>query len=169
MKIITLHQPWASLVALGFKRYETRSWKTDYRGPLLIHAAKRPFVSTDGSKVLNRTYHKVWMDALRLAYEDGLIDDKSRLPFAHQLPLGSIVAVANLSNCLEMMEDFSGHGLIRIGDQSELEQAVGDWNRGYYALQLDDVHPLEPIPFTSRQGKLLDVPEEILKQVGKAA
>lgn len=38
MKIITLKQPWASLVAYGIKKYEFRTWKTNYRGKLLIHA-----------------------------------------------------------------------------------------------------------------------------------
>lgn len=41
MKVLTLHQPWASLVALGVKTIETRSWSTKYRGPLAIHAAAR--------------------------------------------------------------------------------------------------------------------------------
>lgn len=36
MKAISLWQPWASLVADGRKRFETRSWATAYRGPLLI-------------------------------------------------------------------------------------------------------------------------------------
>ncbi len=40
MKAITLTQPWASLVALGEKQIETRSWQTSYRGPIAIHAAK---------------------------------------------------------------------------------------------------------------------------------
>lgn len=40
MKAITLTQPWASLVAVGAKTIETRSWRTSYRGPLAIHAAK---------------------------------------------------------------------------------------------------------------------------------
>ena len=31
MRAITLTQPWATLVALGFKKIETRSWSTDYR------------------------------------------------------------------------------------------------------------------------------------------
>ncbi len=38
MKIITLKQPWATLVAEGIKKYEFRSWKINYRGKLLIHA-----------------------------------------------------------------------------------------------------------------------------------
>lgn len=40
MKTITLKQPWASLVAYGYKKYEFRSWKTKYRGDILIHAGK---------------------------------------------------------------------------------------------------------------------------------
>lgn len=42
MKAITLHQPWATLISLGVKSIETRSWSTSYRGPLAIHAAARP-------------------------------------------------------------------------------------------------------------------------------
>jgi hypothetical protein len=40
MKALTLTQPWASLMELGEKEIETRSWYTGYRGPLVIHAAK---------------------------------------------------------------------------------------------------------------------------------
>lgn len=40
MKALTLTQPWATLVALGEKSIETRSWPTQYRGLLAIHAAK---------------------------------------------------------------------------------------------------------------------------------
>ena len=40
MKALSLTQPWASLVVIGAKCYETRSWATNYRGPLAIHASK---------------------------------------------------------------------------------------------------------------------------------
>ena len=40
MKVITIKQPWASLIALGYKTYEFRTWKTKYRGDILIHAGK---------------------------------------------------------------------------------------------------------------------------------
>ena len=40
MKVITLKQPWATLVAEGIKKFEFRSWKTKYRGKILIHAGK---------------------------------------------------------------------------------------------------------------------------------
>ena len=38
MKALTIIQPWATLLAAGKKRIETRSWKTNYRGEILIHA-----------------------------------------------------------------------------------------------------------------------------------
>ena len=40
MRVITLKQPWATLVAEGLKKYEFRSWKINYRGEILIHAGK---------------------------------------------------------------------------------------------------------------------------------
>jgi hypothetical protein len=42
MKALSVRQPWASLIASGKKTIEVRSWRTHYRGPLLICAAKRP-------------------------------------------------------------------------------------------------------------------------------
>jgi hypothetical protein len=38
---LSVRQPWAELIVSGSKDVENRTWRTDYRGPLLIHAAKR--------------------------------------------------------------------------------------------------------------------------------
>lgn len=49
MKTLTLKQPWATLISKGIKEYEIRTWKTNYRGPLLIHAGKginKEFISS---------------------------------------------------------------------------------------------------------------------------
>ncbi|MCK4830458.1 ASCH domain-containing protein [bacterium] len=40
MKAISIKQPWASLIISGVKDIENRTWKSDYTGPLLIHASK---------------------------------------------------------------------------------------------------------------------------------
>ena len=40
MKALSMTQPWAQALFLDLKHYETRSWSTNYRGELLIHAAK---------------------------------------------------------------------------------------------------------------------------------
>ena len=38
MKVLTIKQPWATLIMQGVKRYEFRSWNTKLRGEFLIHA-----------------------------------------------------------------------------------------------------------------------------------
>lgn len=70
-RVLSLWQPWASAIARGLKQNETRSWSTDYRGPIAIHAAKRSG------------------QALRdFAWQMGMRWD--------DLPRGAIVAVARL-------------------------------------------------------------------------
>ena len=41
MKVLTIKNPWAMLILIGLKDVENRSWKTDYRGKLLIHSSKQ--------------------------------------------------------------------------------------------------------------------------------
>lgn len=72
MKVITIKQPWASLISEGYKEYEFRTWKTKYRGPILIHAGK----GID-KKAMNRFKH------LNLNY-----------------PKGEIIAQADLTDCV---------------------------------------------------------------------
>ena len=38
---ISMHQPWASLMVSGFKRFEGREWNTKYRGPLWVHSTSQ--------------------------------------------------------------------------------------------------------------------------------
>ncbi|NEQ45665.1 MAG: ASCH domain-containing protein [Leptolyngbya sp. SIOISBB] len=174
-KIITLWQPWASLVAYGFKQYETRSWATNYRGPLLIHAAKRPFVHPTSGKVLCRDSDRAWLDALDLAYEGGIIDDQMRLPdqtrvpFSHELPLGAVVAICNLRQCERMRLGVGGYVApiheIQIDRVSELERAVGNWTSDRYAWRLSKVQRLAmPITWKGAQG-LRNAPPELLSLV----
>ena len=47
MKCLTVRQPWASMIVRGDKRIETRSWRTPYRGRLLIHAGTHPIPRLD--------------------------------------------------------------------------------------------------------------------------
>ena len=59
MKVLTIKEPWASLIINGYKKYEFRSWKTNYRGKILIHAG----MTLDYKKSLlfknyNLDYHK---------------------------------------------------------------------------------------------------------------
>ncbi|HEY9736923.1 MAG TPA: ASCH domain-containing protein [Trichocoleus sp.] len=164
MRILTLWQPWASLIAAGLKRCETRSWRTDYRGPLVIHAAKRPMKYPDMA---------TWIEAVILAEEAEKFDDQSIVPLVSELPYGAVVAIADLAGCFKMVHatDASavGKNEILIGQQSVLERAVGDWSAGRFAWQLENIKALEPILWKGGQG-LRDVLPElkdlVLAQVG---
>jgi len=48
IKAISLKQPWANLVTSGKKTIETRTWKTSYRGPILIVSSKKPPIEPAG-------------------------------------------------------------------------------------------------------------------------
>ncbi len=41
LRVLSVRQPWAYLIAAGIKGIENRSWSTHYRGPVLIHAGRR--------------------------------------------------------------------------------------------------------------------------------
>ena len=66
MKVITIKQPWATLIAKRYKEYEFRTWKTKYRGEILIHAGK----GTD-KEAMTR------FEDLKLEYPEGCIIAKA--------------------------------------------------------------------------------------------
>ena len=74
MKVLTLKQPWATLISEGLKEYEFRSWNTNYRGKLLIHAG----VSIDKEEIkkYNYDYPKSRIVALVELIDCIKIDDK---------------------------------------------------------------------------------------------
>ena len=77
MKVLTIKQPFASLIAEGYKIYEFRSWKTKYRGELLIHAGLG--VDKEAMKrfeYLNLDYPKVKIIAKCNLTDCLLVDDK---------------------------------------------------------------------------------------------
>jgi hypothetical protein len=144
MKALTLTQPYATLIAIGAKRIETRSWSTRYRGPLAIHAGKG-LGPVGGERGLVALYQDdVFAQAL-----------KSRtLP-----PRGVIVAVCNLVGITNTEAVIDGYRVQRsdrghvVYFSADSERAFGDYTPGRYAWLLADVRPIDPpIPATGRQG-----------------
>lgn len=136
MKTITLIQPWASLIALGEKKIETRSWKTNYRGSLLIHAGK-----------------KVEYDLCQQQpFKDVLLKHG-----IGQIPTGVIIAKCKLVDCAQIQFLNKNSAYIdtdikdrRIVEKNEL--LFGDYTPGRFAWLLDNVEIFkEPIP---AKGKL---------------
>ena len=125
-----MHQPWASLVALGAKRVETRSWTApaDLVGQrIAIHANK----TKEGLKLCEREPFSDYV------------------PDREDLPLGAIVCTAVLDRCAEITEKSAG----------ELERAhpdefsFGDYTPGRFAWVFRDVERLdEPVEFKAHQG-----------------
>jgi hypothetical protein len=148
MKAITLTQPYASLVAIGAKHNETRSWATSYRGPLAIHAGK----GFPGWAV-NTCLYEPFIGALRAA---GLFPDCFPLDKPFDLkaafPRGAIVATCELQSVIrtEILESYISHNLFTMTDQ---ERAFGDYSPGRYAWLLANVRALpEPIPAKGALG-----------------
>ena len=86
MKTLTLHQPWASLVAVGAKTIETRSCPTKYRGRLAIHAATR-------KPTMDDVYAPTLAEGWRRLDGAGLVP----------LPLGAIVATCKLVDVVPIL------------------------------------------------------------------
>ena len=91
MKALTLHQPWAQLIALGVKTIETRTKPTKYRGELLIHAGAAEPPS-------GYQYGDYEVPGLQMFHNGGYVPKMVRLTDYTDipLPLGAIVASCNL-------------------------------------------------------------------------
>lgn len=128
MKALSLWQPWATLVALGFKQTETRSWSTKYRGPLAIHATKR---FPDQAKLL-------CVETPFFGYlQQGGYTNWSTLP------TGAVVAIVELVDCYRIEE-----GSILY----EPERSFGDYTPGRFAWKLINRQFMEPVRARGAQG-----------------
>lgn len=159
MKALTLTQPWATLVAIGAKRIETRSWSTSYRGPLAIHAAKG--LGPVGGKrgLMEQCAIEPFNTVLKAAGERHYAQHTSLRAMAEHpfMPLGMIVAVCNLYDCVPVdMPMIYKRGFaqwaVPPGNISH-EYAFGDYTPGRFAWLLADIEPLsEPIPAKGALG-----------------
>ena len=134
MKAITVWQPWAQLLAEGKKHDETRSWRTNYRGEILIHAAK-----SDHSGILLH----IPMNELKYFQEAGVT---SRID---KLPTGAIIGKAILTDC--KLIDQAYHDFIK--ELCPAEFAYGDFTVGRYAWRMEKPKLFKnPIPVSGKQG-----------------
>lgn len=173
MKALTLHQPWASLIAFGVKTIETRGWKTTYRGPLAIHAGlKEP---EHGLKFPGGWW--VWNDRSLRGQPPAkpyLFDPRQPTVMESlvPLPLGAVVATCELVDCVPMVLlgdsieepvlEIDGCNLALVEPRSDgvpwctayvTDQApFGYFERGRYAWLLADIKPIGPVPAKGAQG-----------------
>jgi hypothetical protein len=134
MKALSLWQPWASLIAVGAKHWETRSWPTRYRGPIAIHAARH------------------WDEECSWALSQGIVQAAldpvygigGKWILKSDLPVGAIVAVAELTDCVRT-ETLQGQMLS--------DRSFGNFAPGRFAWRIVQVDRLlRPADCTGRQG-----------------
>ena len=120
MKVLTIKQPFATLIAEGLKEYEFRTWKTNYRGEILIHAGK----GIDKKAMEKYKY-------LNLEY-----------------PSSCIIASLSITDCIKVddnMRDYLKSKQTPIYDNITKNK---DWEG--YAFKLENIKKIEPINISGK-------------------
>ncbi len=124
MKVISITEPYATLILQGTKHIETRGWVTKYRGPLLIHAS-------------STRIPKAWKENENLM---SLV--KSNLNF------GNIICVCDLVDCVEMTQRY----IYQMKNWYPTEYACGFYEVGRFAWVLDNIQGLFPVKAKGHLG-----------------
>ena len=140
MKLLSIWEPWATLMAIGEKKIETRSWSTAYRGWVAIHASKGGLCKRDLCAVYSKE-----------PFYSTLMHRNPKLGF------GCIIAVGYLDSCHRTEDAHIVHG--------GKEHAFGNYAPGRFAWRFLRMKQLEtPIPFKAAQG-LINVPIQTMEQI----
>ena len=115
MKVLSITEPYATLIKNNVKKIETRSWKTNYRGKLLIHAS-----STKIPK----------------EYKEN--DEVMKLINIDKLNFGYIICSCDLVDCIEMTDEF-----IKKVKNNKTEYICGIYKKERYAWILDNIEILD--------------------------
>ena len=136
MKAITLIQPWATLIALGEKQIETRSWNPNYRGQLAIHAGMKIDLDACSQPRIKATLAK------------------HGITIPEKLPTGCVLATCRIFDCIQMVySSDSKHGVIVPGYKlTDQEYDFGYYEHDRWAWILANIiRPVEPIPAKGKQ------------------
>ena len=115
MKVLSLMEPWATLIKENKKTIETRSWKTSYRGELYIHASL---------KKINKNDEHI-IELLKLI---------PNVPMAY----GNIICKCKLVDCIYMDEEF-----LEQMKNNKCELLCGEYSLGRYAWILEYIEVLD--------------------------
>ena len=120
MKVITIKQPFATLIAEGLKEYEFRTWKTKYRGEILIHAGK----GID-KKAMKRYEH------LNLEY-----------------PSGCIIAKVNLTDCIEINDE--NRKMLENKNPLVYSNVIKNKEWKGYGFKLENIEKIKPVKINGK-------------------
>ena len=122
MKVLSIKEPWASLIMNGTKKIETRSWKTKYRGEIYIHA------SLSKAKITKPEVYE-------------LIKDMN-------FKCGYIICKCNLVDCIYMTDEYVND----MKTNHYEEYICGHYEVGRYAWIVEGVKVIEPIKAKGKLG-----------------
>lgn len=125
MKVLSLIEPFATLILEQKKHIETRSWKTDYRGILYIHSS------------MTKPSKKDLEDKEKMS----LIDNKS-------MNFGNIICKCNLVDCVYMTKEY----VEQMKKENYQEYICGEYKEGRYAWILKNIEVVEPIKAKGQLG-----------------
>jgi hypothetical protein len=144
MRVITIWQPYATLLAIQAKKHETRSWYTSYRGPIAIHA------SVKWDKSLAEAFIK--SSELLVEHDwtpDPLLAEIGAMKMGDTL--GKILAVGRLNDCVpaDLPETFG-----------TIDRELGLFGPGRWAWRISDMRLVKPLAIRGQLG-LWSLPPEI--------
>ncbi len=150
MKAISVWEPWATLMAIGAKRIETRSWGTAYRGWLAIHASKAGLNRRDLAETM---HHLQFRAALQ----------------GHELKPGHILAIVKLIDCCPTSGTVASSTPFIFRKYRELdseqERAFGNYEPCRYGWVTGQLFRLpEPIPYRAKQG-LFELESDVVADI----
>lgn len=120
MKVITIKQPFATLIAEGLKEYEFRTWKTKYRGELLIHAGKG--IDKKAMKKFEQ--------------------------YNFNYPSGCIIAKVNLCDCIK--NDDTARKILNKKNPLVYSSIIEDTNWKGYGFKLENIEKINSIPIKGK-------------------
>ena len=120
MKVLTIKEPYATLIKEGIKKYEFRTWKTNYRGSLLIHAGKG-----------KNTEEMERLKDLSLKYS-----------------CAEIIAKVNLTDCIEVTDYF--REVLKKENPLIYKHIIEDKTFKGYAFKLEGVEMIKPVKMNGK-------------------
>ena len=152
MKTLTLWQPWASLIAVGAKRWETRDWPSPAMligHRIAIHAAARRIGDLDRE----------------LEAACGEVFDSPH--WGLELPRGAVVCTARLTGCYQVAEYAGWARVFRLGRMvpgsdpvvpGQTADLFGNYEAGRWLWRLADIERIEPPAPARGERKLWEWP-----------
>jgi len=140
MKALTVLQPWAQLLMVGGKRHEIRTWKTNYRGPLFIHAGLT-FTQAARARCARAPLRALLAQA--------------GIHYSADLPRGALLGTITLEDCVPT-EQFLYTGA------AGCDGSMADFQPGRWAWIMSNPQLLEaPFPYRGQLG-VFEVPERVV-------